>query len=41
MGLDLQALGAVELADPEGSTHRMADVWRDQPTIVVFLRHFG
>jgi hypothetical protein len=41
MGLDLEALGAVQLADPTGSPHRLADTWRDQPTILVFLRHFG
>ncbi|HTD49102.1 MAG TPA: peroxiredoxin-like family protein [Acidimicrobiia bacterium] len=39
--MDLSALSAVSLPDPSGDPHRLGDLWRDQPVVVVFLRHFG
>jgi hypothetical protein len=39
--MDLDALSNVKLADADGTMHRLGDLWRDQPTVVVFLRHFG
>jgi peroxiredoxin len=29
------------LPDQDGQAHTLADFWRDQPTMLVFLRHFG
>ena len=26
---------------PSGTQHRLGDLWRDQPVVLVFLRHFG
>jgi len=39
--MDLPALSALSLPDPHGNPHRLGDLWRDQPVVVVFLRHFG
>jgi len=39
--VDLPALGALELADATGARHRLGDLWRDRPVVLVFLRHFG
>jgi peroxiredoxin len=39
--MDLDRLEHTTLRDSEGTEHRLGDVWADQPTIVVFLRHFG
>lgn len=39
--MDLARLEDTTLRDSEGNEHRLGDVWADQPTIVVFLRHFG
>lgn len=39
--MELTALAEVELADPEGTTHRIGDSWADQAAVLVFLRHFG
>jgi hypothetical protein len=39
--VDLTALGALELDDATGSPRRLGDLWRDQPVVLVFLRHFG
>ena len=40
-GMDLGALGAVELRDPDRSPHRLGDYWSDRDVVLVFLRHFG
>jgi hypothetical protein len=39
--VDVQALAALDLPDRTGTAHRLGDLWRDHPEIVVFLRHFG
>jgi hypothetical protein len=39
--VDLEALGQCTLSDPAGTTHTLADQWRDRPVLLVFLRHFG
>jgi hypothetical protein len=39
--VDVEALSAVELSDPDGIPHRLGDYWAERPVIVVFLRHFG
>jgi len=39
--MDLAALSNTTLPDQNGAPHRLGDLWRDQPVVVVFLRHFG
>jgi hypothetical protein len=39
--VDLDQLSAVELADADGTTHRLGGYWADRAVILVFLRHFG
>jgi hypothetical protein len=35
------ALGAIEVLDIEGKPHRMSDLWRDRPVLIMWVRHFG
>lgn len=30
-----------ELLDLEGGEHTLAQLWKEQPAVLVFLRHFG
>lgn len=39
--MDLAALAEIELAEPDGVTHRIGDLLEDRTTLLVFLRHFG
>jgi hypothetical protein len=39
--MDLTALAATSLTDDTGAPHRLGDLWRDRPIVLVFLRHFG
>jgi len=39
--MDVRALGAVSLADTEGQSHRLGELWAERPVVLVFLRHFG
>jgi hypothetical protein len=39
--MDLPALAEVSLTDSSGTTHRLGDLWKEQPAVLVFLRHFG
>ena len=39
--VQLEVLSDVTLADHTGASHRLGDFWRDQPIVLVFLRHFG
>jgi hypothetical protein len=39
--MDLAALSATSLIDDTGEAHRLGDLWRDRPIVLVFLRHFG
>jgi hypothetical protein len=34
-------LGDVVVKDMEGRDVRLGDVWREQPAVVVFVRHYG
>ena len=34
-------LGDVVVKDGEGRDVRLGDVWREQPAVVVFVRHYG
>lgn len=39
--MDLAALSGISLVDSTGTSHRLGDLWRDRPVVLVFLRHFG
>lgn len=39
--MDVRALGDLTLLDADGNPHRIGDLWRDRPVVLVFLRHFG
>jgi len=41
MTFDTSALADLSLPDPEGSLHRLGDLWVDEPHVLLFLRHFG
>ncbi len=34
-------LAAIQLADWEGNPVRLGTLWRTQPVVLVFIRHFG
>jgi hypothetical protein len=34
-------LAGIELADWKGDCERLGRFWRDQPVVLVFIRHFG
>jgi hypothetical protein len=34
-------LAGIELEDPDGARQRLGDLWRKQPIVLVFIRHFG
>lgn len=35
------ALAQAEVLDAEGRPHQMAELWRERPAVVLFVRHFG
>ena len=39
--MDTAALGSLALPGVDGAVHRLGDLWRDRPIVLVFLRHFG
>jgi hypothetical protein len=39
--MDLAALSALSLPDPDGELHRLGDYWSERRVALVFLRHFG
>jgi len=39
--MDLARLSNITLPDQHGKPHRLGDLWKDQPVVLVFLRHFG
>jgi hypothetical protein len=39
--VDLAALSALALPDPDGAEHRLGDYWLERRVALVFLRHFG
>ena len=39
--MDLAVLSVISLIDAAGEPHRLGDLWRDRPIVLVFLRHFG
>jgi hypothetical protein len=34
-------LSAIELSDWRGERVQLGDLWREQPVVLVFIRHFG
>jgi len=40
-GMDVAALAAITVLDAEGREVRTGDLWADQATVAVWLRHFG
>jgi hypothetical protein len=39
--MDATALGNLTLPGVDGADHRLGDLWRERPIVLVFLRHFG
>jgi hypothetical protein len=39
--VDLTAFSDLVLPDAAGEHYKLRELWRDQPVVVVFLRHFG
>ena len=39
--MDVRALADVTLADSQGESHRLGDLWAERPVVLAFLRHFG
>jgi len=39
--MDVAALAELTLADADGGSRRLGDLWADRPVVLVFLRHFG
>ena len=35
------ALASAEVVDENGHTHTVAELWRDRPAVILFVRHFG
>jgi hypothetical protein len=36
-----QALSKIKLSDCEGTTRALDRYWKEQPVVLVFIRHFG
>jgi len=36
-----KALKAIAVLDPEGRSHPLGALWRQQPVVLAFIRHFG
>jgi len=34
-------LAGIELPDWQGESVRLGSLWREQPVVLVFIRHFG
>ena len=41
MTFDVNALSAMVLIDPDENPVRLGELWREQPQVILFLRHFG
>ena len=39
--MDTTALRSLTLPGVHGAVHRLGDLWREPPIVLVFLRHFG
>ncbi|MDH3687448.1 MAG: hypothetical protein OEP95_14545 [Myxococcales bacterium] len=36
-----QKISGIELSDWQGETVRLGALWKTQPVVLVFIRHFG
>lgn len=36
-----EALANAEVLDIEGRPHRLGDLWKERPALLLFVRHFG
>jgi hypothetical protein len=36
-----EALGGLDVLDPEDQTVRVDSLWAERPAVLVFVRHFG
>lgn len=34
-------LASATVLDPDGSPHRLEELWAERPVVLVFLRHYG
>ena len=41
MGETASALAGLVLPDDAGASLRLGDLWKQQPVVLAFLRHFG
>ena len=41
MPFDTTQLADQVLLDPDGVEQRFGDLWKEQPQVLLFLRHFG
>jgi hypothetical protein len=39
--IDVADFGSTSLPDSDGQERTLADYWRDQPVVFVWLRHYG
>lgn len=37
----IEELGALTLPDQDGREVHLADLWKDRPAVLVWLRHYG
>jgi len=37
----VEALGALQLADADGQTVRLGELWKERPAVIIWLRHYG
>ena len=35
------ALGNAEVIDIDGKPHRLGELWRERPAVLLWVRHFG
>ena len=35
------SLPEIEVLDNQGQSHKLAELWRDRPAVIHFVRHFG
>lgn len=42
MALKMPAeLASATVLDPDGGKHKLGKIWKSQPVVLVFVRHFG
>ncbi len=38
---EIEGIADIRLPDSEGRETRVGDLWKDQPIVLVWLRHYG